>query len=431
MDQAEILGIAIGVGGAALLGLIGFIKANMIICQPNEIVILSGRTRKLADGTKIGYRVIRGGRGFKWPFIESVARLPLNTLPVELHLPKALCEGMIPVVIEGRANVKLAGRSEDGMDNAVERFLGKGVDAVTRTASQVIEGALRGAVAAVSPEAANSRRMELADQVAKRAREDLGRLGIVLDFVQIQSISDDHGYLEAIGRKRNAVIRRDAQIAEAEAEAESRKVAAEQQRIGREAELASEMEIVQKENALAVRRADLEADANRATERAEFAGKIVQVEERLTLETKRVDLSTKQQQADTIIPARAKKDAALLEAEGLSARILENGKATAEAVELMRKQWENGETRELFMIRMFPELLDKMTRVIADNLRIEKLTILDGGDGNGLPAHVKSLTNSAVVLLEQMKNATGIDLAKLASKKETGGKGEIPRELDR
>ena len=66
MDQAQIIGIAIGLGGLALLGLIGFIKSNMVICQPNEIVILSGRKRRQPDGTTVGYRIIRGGRGFKW-----------------------------------------------------------------------------------------------------------------------------------------------------------------------------------------------------------------------------------------------------------------------------------------------------------------------------------------------------------------------------
>lgn len=378
----------------------------------------------------LGYRVLRGGRGFKWPFVESVARLPLNTQPVEIHLPKALCEGMIPVSIEGRANVKLAGRSEDGMNSAVERFLGKGVDAVTRASQQVIEGALRGVVATVSPEGANARRLELADQVAERARVDLGRLGIVLDFVQIQSISDDQGYLEAIGRKRNAVVRRDAQIAEAEAEAESRRVAAEQRRIGREAEITAELAIVQEENSLAVRQADLQADANRAIQRAELAGQIARTEEKLVLEEKRVDLSAKRQEAETVIPARARREAALLEAQGKAARIVEDGKATAEAVELMRKQWDNGATQELFMIRMLPDLMDKVTRVVADNLRVEKLTILDGGNGDGLPTHVKNLTKSAVVMLEQMKNATGVDLAKLAGKTNKAPNADIPKELD-
>jgi hypothetical protein len=80
------------------------------------------------------------------------------------------------------------------------------------------------------------------------------------------------------------------------------------------------------------------------------------------------------------------------------------------------------------MIRMFPELLDKVTRVVADNLRVEKLTILDGGDG--LPTHVKNLTKSAVVMLEQMKNATGVDLAKLAGKTNGAANADIPKELD-
>jgi hypothetical protein len=81
------------------------------------------------------------------------------------------------------------------------------------------------------------------------------------------------------------------------------------------------------------------------------------------------------------------------------------------------------------MIRMYPELLDKVTRVVADNLRIEKLTILDGGTGEGLPTHVKNLTKSAVTMLEQMKNATGIDLGKLAGKPNGPSKADIPKEL--
>jgi flotillin len=161
MDQAQLIGISIGLGALAVLLILVFIKANMIICQPNEVVVLAGRKRKLPDGSVVGYRIIRGGRGFKWPFIESVKRLPLTTRTVDLHLTKVLCAGMIPVNIEGRANVKLAGRAEEGLENAVERFLGKGTDAVDRTSMQVLEGSLRGIVAAVSPEDANARRLEI------------------------------------------------------------------------------------------------------------------------------------------------------------------------------------------------------------------------------------------------------------------------------
>ena len=101
---------------------------------------------------------------------------------------------MIPVDIEGKANVNLAGREEDGLEAAIERFLGKGAEAVDKTAQQVLEGALRGVIAGVSPEEANTRRIDLAQEVAAHARQELAGLGIVLDFFQIQDLSDGEGY---------------------------------------------------------------------------------------------------------------------------------------------------------------------------------------------------------------------------------------------
>jgi hypothetical protein len=98
----------------------------------------------------------------------------------------------------------------------------------------------------------------------------------------------------------------------------------------------------------------------------------------------------------------------------------------------MREEWEGGAAQELFMIRMFPDLVDKVTRVVAENLRIDKLTILDGGGdagGEGLPNYVRNLTGSAVAMMEQMKNATGVDLARLGTKSGSDKAGEVPREL--
>ena len=428
MDQAQLIGIALGLGTLAVFMVVVFIKSNMVICQPNEVVILAGRKRKLADGTTVGYRVIRGGRGFKRPFVESVKRLPLTTRTVDLHLSKVLCAGMIPVNIEGRANVKLAGRAEEGLESAIERFLGKGTEAVDQTAKQVLEGSLRGIVASVSPEDANVKRLEIAGQVVTRAREDLGQLGIVLDFFQIQGITDDQGYLEAIGRKRNAEVIRDARIAEAESDAEARQVAAEQTRLGREAEIASEIVVNQRENELAVERADLAAKTNEAEGRAAVAGEIARADRNVELEAKRAEGSFHREQADTVVPATARQKALMLEAEGKASRILHNGRAMSEAVELMQKQVKGGASNDLFLIQMLPGLLDKVTRVMADNLRVDKLTILDSGDGEGLPNYVRNLSKSAITMLEQVENATGIDVARLAK---GGGDGaaEFPKEL--
>lgn len=430
--MAETIGMIIAIGAVSVMALIVFIKANLVICQPNEVVIISGRRHKLPDGSEIGYRIIKGGRGFKIPIIESVTRLSLNSIPLEVNITKALSKGIIPVNIDGRANIKIAGSEKDGINNAIERFLGKNLNEVAQVAKQTIEGTLRGVLATVTPEEANSRRLELAEEVAAQAQNDLKKLGIVLDYFKIQNISDDQGYLEAIGRKKNAEVIKNARIAEATAEAEARAISAEQKRKGNVAEAEAEITISDAENKLAVHRASLSAETNRAQQKAKYAGEIAKVEEEKLLEAERVELNRRRYEADTIIPAEAEKRAAELKAIGESARILENGKATAEAIRQMQMQWENGDTRDLFIIQMLPELLDKVTRVVADNLHIEKLTVLDSGNGNGLPTHIKNLTNSAVTILEQLKNTTGLDIANIlhsAVKKNQKNGDEIPREL--
>ena len=429
MENAQLIGIAIFIGVIAFSAIIIFIKSNIVLCQPNELVVLAGRKRKLADGTKIGYRVLRGGRGFKRPMLESVARMSLNTIPIELTLARAMCSGMIPVSVEGRASVKLAGQAEHGMDAAIERFLGKGAEAVTKAAKQALEGALRGVIATMTPEEANANRLKLASEAAEIARRDLKRLGIVLDFLQIQEITDAEGYLQAIGRQQNAAVQRDARIAEATAEADARKVSAEQTRISREAEIAADLEIIAKEAALEVKRSNLSAAENEARERASVAGEIARMEEETKLQTGRAVLKEKQQEADVVVPARAERAAKVLAAEADAARIQANGRATAEAIESMRAQWQDGATRELFLIQLLPELTDKVTSVLSDNLRIDRLTILDSGDGEGLPNFVKNLTNSTVTVLEQIKNATGVDLTDLAKRADSGGDLKLPKDL--
>jgi len=118
-------------------------------------------------------------------------------------------------------------------------------------------------------------------------------------------------------------------------------------------------------------------------------------------------------EAEIIVPARAEKEAQELRAIGEAARIAEDGKATAEAIRVLREQWEKEDTRELFLIQQLPDILDKVTKVVADNLSIDKVTIVDSGDGHGMPAYVKGVTGSIVAIFEQIKNATGLDIPEI------------------
>jgi len=194
------LGIWIGIAIIAGLVVLAFIKANLRICHPNEILVFSGKKRRLKDGTELGYRIIKGGRGLKIPIVESVSRMPLTTIPIDLELTGALSRGVIPINIQAMANVKIAGSEEEGLSNALERFLGKGMSDISQVAKENIEGSLRGVLATLTPEEANSNRLEFGEKVVQEATSDLKRLGLVLDTFKIKHISDTQGYLEAIGR---------------------------------------------------------------------------------------------------------------------------------------------------------------------------------------------------------------------------------------
>jgi len=397
----------------ACLIVLAFIKANLRICHPNEILVFSGKQRRLKDGTVVGYRVIKGGRGLKVPIIESVTRLPLTTIPIDLELTGALSKGIIPINIQAMATVKIAGTEDEGLSNALERFLGKNLTDISQVAKENIEGSLRGVLATLTPEEANSNRLEFAEKVVQEARSDLKRLGLVLDTFKIKHLSDNEGYLDAIGRRKNAEVRRDARITEAEAEAEARLVAAEAKRKGNVAEAEADIVIAEAENRLKVRKADLAAEANSAEAKAKVAGDIARTEEEQRLEQQRIVVNKRKHEADVIVPARAEKESKELKAIGEAARIAENGRATAEAVRVLREQWEKEDTRELFLIQQLPDILDKVTKVLADNLSIEKVTIVDSGDGQGMPGYVKGVTGSIVAVFEQIKNATGLDIPDL------------------
>jgi flotillin len=407
------LGFWIGLGIIAILVILAFIKANLRICHPNEILVFSGRKRRLKDGTEVGYRTIKGGRGLKIPIIESVTRLPLNIISIDLELTGALSKGIIPINIQAMATVKIAGSEEEGLSNALERFLGKNITDISQVAKENIEGSLRGVLATLTPEEANSNRLEFAERVVSEARGDLMRLGLVLDTFKIKHISDDQGYLEAVGRRKNAEVRRDARITEANAEAEARLVAADAKKKGNVAEAVADMTIVEAENELRVKKADLASVANRAEARAKVAGDIARVSEEQKLEEQRVKMNRSKYEAEVIVPARAEKEAKELRAVGDAARIAEDGRATAEAVRVLREQWEKEDTRELFLIQQLPDILDKVTRVVADNLRIDKITIVDSGNGHGMPSYVKGVTGSIVAIFEEVKNATGLDIPEI------------------
>ena len=120
MDQLDQIVIGVFAGGAIIVGLLMvfmLIKRFMHICQPNELLIVSGKTKTLADGTSVGFRVITGGRVFQIPVLESVDRMDVRTIPVEILVSNAYSRGGIPLTVHAMANVCLLYTSPSPRDS--------------------------------------------------------------------------------------------------------------------------------------------------------------------------------------------------------------------------------------------------------------------------------------------------------------------------
>lgn len=385
-----------------ILAVLGIVRANLKICHPNEVLIFSGRQRLLTDGSAVGYRVIKGGRGFRIPIIESVDRLLLNTIPIDLTVTNAYCKGGIPLTVRAIANVKIAS-TEAELNNAVERLLGKGLDEIQMIAKETLEGNLRGVVASLTPEEVNEDRLKFAKVLVDEADNDLSALGLQLDTLKIQSVEDDRGYLDAIGRQSTAYIISEAEIAEAQ-----------KREAARLAEANADKAIVEAQNQVRVLKAKLAANAEAEEAKIAVAAQVAEARAKQELAEQEILLAEKQQRAQTIVAAEADRVAKEERARGDAARILEDGKAEVAVLNEKLRLWNEAgsDAERLFLIQMLPDILKQVVKTV-DNLQIDRITVVDSGQsgGTGVPAVFSQIAGATPALLESLKASTGVDIA--------------------
>jgi len=200
-----------------ILVVIGFIvytlKNLLFVATPNQVLVLAGG-KHMVGNKPVGYRAIRGGRAVRLPLIETVHWMDISNIPVDIEVRHAFSKGGIPLNVQGVAHVKLPGK-EPRLSNAVERFLGRSRAEIAQVARETLEGNVRGVLAQLTPEQVNEDKMAFANQLLAEADHDFSRIGLVLDTLKIQNVTDDSNYLNSIGRIRGADIRRDAAVAEA------------------------------------------------------------------------------------------------------------------------------------------------------------------------------------------------------------------------
>ena len=395
--------VAIGLTGAAgLWAFILLLRQLYYICQPSEVLIFAGLRRRTGSGQTVGYRTVRGGSALRIPVLEEVMRLDLSNMIIDLRVENAYSKGGIPLNVSGVANIKISG-DEPGIHNAIERLIGKSQDDIRHIAKETLEGNLRGVMSSLTPEQLNEDKVTFARTLLEEAEDDLQRLGLVLDTLQIQNISDDVRYLDSIGRKQLVELKRDSRIAEAEAKSQSAVKQAENQRI-------TDLRRLDKDLAIATANAEkrtTDALTRRAALIAEVeasvGAELARAEAELPVQTERIKQVTEQLQADIVAPAESECQTMMAEAKGEAATIIEQGRSQADGLrDLVESLKRSGDdAKRLFLLQKLEPLLTMLSDTVQP-VEVEEVSLVAEKSAGS--------TLTIATLLKQLQQSTGLKL---------------------
>ncbi len=274
---------------------------NYIKVPPSTVAIFYGRKHMLIDEkgnrTTVGFRVVRGGAALRVPVLEQVAYLSLNIISIPLRIQKAYTKEGVAVTVEAVANVKIAG-DDVSLRGAAERFLGMTPDQIKGVIFQTLEGHLRAILGTLTVEEINADRQAFAQKMTDEAAVDLKKMGVNIDILTIQQISDEQGYLDALGKKRTAEVKRDAIVGEALATRDAMIKSAMADQEGRTKRYEADVAIAQSLRDKESRQAEFDAAVQAKQKEAEQAGPLATAiaRQRVTEQETRIDQVRKQQE---------------------------------------------------------------------------------------------------------------------------------------
>ncbi|WP_062466902.1 SPFH domain-containing protein [Demequina maris] len=330
--------IAIAASVLAAIVVVWAIASRYKVSDPDEAFVVSGSKSKTqvpvrkADGTvayetrPVPSKVVLGGGGvFVVPFTQRYNKVSLETRQIAWRVQDSPSNQNILVNLEGVANVKIGG-DEASVRAAIERFNVNPLN-IEAFVQQNIEGDMRAIVGTMSVEDINSDRETLKDRVMKVTGEACSEWGLVLEGLNIQSVTTPSGYIQDLGRRQAAIARRDAEIAEAEARRES-----EQKRA------AAEQQIAEANRTLALRMAEIQQDTDTAEANAKAAGPIAEAQRNVEIyeqerlaEAKRAEVTEMRLESEVRKPADATAYATKVEAEAEREAAISKAKGIAEA----------------------------------------------------------------------------------------------------
>ena len=332
MDPTTLL-ILIGVV-VVVLGLIGFSMSKQYRkVGPNEVLIVSGgrkRTVEETDGTKrkVGYRMHIGGGTFVLPFIETAETLPLETYTISLKTPEVLTKEGVHIIAEASAQVKVAS-SETMIRAAAEQFLARGAQAIKEVSQHILEGYVRNTLGKVTVEEIYQNRDQFAQEVRSEAEADLCRMGLEVLSFNLGDISDSEGYIKALGLPRIAQVKRDASVAQAEAERDTIIRTTQAQKEGDVVRYQVETEIASANRDFEMKRSEFQIDMNKRKAQSDLA-----------YELERNSLAVELKRAEALIKLVEKESAIKIEEQEIKRRELELESSVHKPAEARRQQIE-------------------------------------------------------------------------------------------
>ncbi|MFQ5398024.1 MAG: SPFH domain-containing protein [Anaerolineae bacterium] len=234
---------------------------------PNQVLIISGRGE---GGRKEKFRIVTGGRAFIWPILERVDDLSLEIMTIDITTPDVPTLAGVPVTVDGVAQIKI-GSDENSIRTAAIQFLSKTEQEIQHVSHETLAGHLRAILGTLSVEQLYRDREAFAQKVQEVSGEDMASMGLEIVSFVIKDISDNEGYLEALGRPRIAQVKRDAAIGEAEAARDATIESAKARQEGESAKFVAETRIAKSRKDFEVQQAEYEALSNAKKAEAELA----------------------------------------------------------------------------------------------------------------------------------------------------------------
>jgi len=451
--------------------------------KPDEALIISGSylgsKNVHADESNNKIKIVRGGGAFVLPVFQRSNRISLLSSKLDVSTPEVYTEQGVPVMCDGTSIIKI-GSSVEEIATAAEQLLGKTREELENEAREVLEGHLRSILGSMTVEEIYQNRDKFSQSVQEVASVDLAKMGLIIVSFTIKEVRDKNGYLDSLGKPRIAQVKRDAEIAEAEALKETRIKKAQSEQESQTAESKRMTEIAEalkeKELKLALYKKEQDiakADADQAyhlqsaimkqkVREQEIEVEVVERQKQIELEEK--EILRREKQFDSEIKKKADADRYALEQEALAKkasalatteaeqfRTESLAKAEADKIRLiglaeaettLAKGTAEAETKEKVaeafkkydeaaILSMIVEILPQLVKEAAAPLgNIDKISVVDteSGEGGGANRVTNYATNLLSTTQETLKETLGLDVKSLIENFAGSTTSEPPQE---